>query len=165
MGYTHNKGFSAIESGFAVGKVGAEVPVIGGDLSVTLGGTKISASDRVKKVVKVALGAADTGGGVLSWANPENSSIIITKLLVNITTKSTGACTLDFGTTATNATTSSDNLMDGIDAGTAAALFDSASHATTTSLLLASGKWVTGSKASGAAAGLVGNAYIEYILV
>lgn len=138
--------------GFSVGPYGAEVEWIG-------------PNSAIKKIAKVALATADTGGGVLSWANPEATSIIITKLLVNITTKSTGACTLDFGTTATSATTSSDTLMDGIDAGATAALFDSASHATTKSLLLASGKWVTGSKASGAAAGLKGDAYIEYILV
>lgn len=122
---------------------------------------------KVRKIAKVALGAADTAGGVLSWANPEADSIIITRLLINVTTKATAACTLDFGTTATNGTTTSANLIDGIDVNTATGLFDNITDKGTdgkSKQLLAPGKWVTGSKSTGAAAGLVGYAYIEYIV-
>lgn len=168
MGYSHNSGFSATASGYAVGAAGAEVEVIGNDRAVTLGGTKVATTNRVPKIAKVALGVADTGGGVLAWANPETASILITRIVFDVTTKSTGACTLDVGTTATNATTSSDNLMDGIDVGTAAGVFDNITNKGDNGKSLqklASGKWVTASKASGAAAGLAGFAYIEYVII
>ena len=126
------------------------------------------AAGRIKKVARVALAALDTGGGVLSWANPEATAIIINRLTVDATTKSTGASTISFGTTAVSATTLSANLIDGADLGTAAVTIDNISTPGTLGKplqKLAVGKWVTGSKASGAAAGLVGFAYIEYILI
>lgn len=166
MGFS-NADKIAAGNGFYVGAYGSEIEVIGSDKSVTLGGTKITTSNRVKKVAKVALGHADTGGGVLSWANPEADSILITKIVFDVTTGSTGECTLDVGTTATSATTSSNTLMDGINVATAG-VFDNITNKgeNGTSLQkLAAGKWVTATKASGSAAGLKGYAYIEYILV
>jgi hypothetical protein len=117
-------------------------------------------------IARVALGHADTGGGVFAWQNPESVSIVISKVIVDVTTVATGACTVDVGAQATGATTSSDNLIDGIDVHTATGLLGQADgDGTTNSKLqqkLAAGKWVTGSKASGAAAGLAGFAYIHY---
>lgn len=154
--------------GVAVTATAAEINILDGvtankDEINTLDGTQ-----RIRKIVKVALGVADTEGGVLAWANPEASSIIITRLIVDVTTKSTAACTLDFGTTAVSATTSSANLIDGMDSGTSAGTFDNISDAGTdgkSRQKLAPGKWVTGSKASGAAAGTAGFAYVEYIVI
>ena len=83
-------------------------------------------------------------------------------------TKSTGACTIDVGTTAVSAATSSDNLIDGLDTGTAIGTFDNITDKGTNGKSrqkLASGKWVTASMASGAAAGTVGYAYIEYFII
>ena len=141
-------------------------------------GTKITATaaqlntlygtDRAVKVIRLALGSADTGGGVLSWANPESSSIIVERVIIDVTTKSTAACTIDVGTTATSSTTSSDNLIDGLDVGTAVGTFDNINDAGTNGKArqkLASGKWVTASTASGSAAGLAGYAYIHYIVI
>jgi hypothetical protein len=126
-----------------------------------------STSERAVKVAKVALTALDTGGGVLAWQNPEGAAIVVERVVVDATTKATGACTIDVGTTATNATTSSDNLLDGLDVGAAAGTFDNITDKGTNGKSrqrLASGKWVTGSMASGAAAGLVGSAYIHYFV-
>lgn len=143
-----------------VGTSGVTVP--GSGLSVNASGT------RNAKVAKVALSsAADTGGAVLSWANPEAGDILIIGLYVDLTTKSTGASTVDFGTTATSGTTSSDNLIDGVDLGTAAGFFCNIDDKGTNGKSrqrLAPGKWITGSRASGAVAGLVGSAYISYLL-
>jgi len=121
------------------------------------------------KTVKVALGsAADTGGAVLAWANPEATDIHIDRIRIKTTVKSTGASTVDFGTTAVNATTSSDNLLDGVDLGTAVGVFDNTRNAGTNGKggqSLAAGKWITGSRATGAVAGLVGYAYITYTVL
>lgn len=123
---------------------------------------------QLERVAKIPLAsAADTGGAVFGWQNDEGQSIIITRILLDVTTKSTDAATLDVGTTATNATTSSDNLLDGLDVGTAAGLFSNLKNPGSNGVpdqKLASGKWVTASRASGAVAGMVGSAYIYYIL-
>lgn len=119
------------------------------------------------QVAKVKLNAVDTGGGVFAWKNPENSAIIVERVDVDVTTAATAACTLEVGTTATSATTASNNLIDGLDVHTATGSFDNVTdHGTAgkTRQSLAVGKWVTGSVASGASAGLVGFAYIHYIL-
>lgn len=115
--------------------------------------------------VKVALAALDTAGGVLSWLNPTGVAIIVSKVILDVTTKSTGACTLDVGTTVVSATTKVDNLADGLDVGTAAGLFGLADQAGANGKAqakLAAGGWVTASMDSGAAAGLVGSAYISF---
>lgn len=124
--------------------------------------------DRLPKTAKVALAAVDTGGGVFSWANPESSNILISRVMIDVTTAATAACTIDVGHTATSATTSSDTLLDGLDVNSAAGVFDNITNAGTNGKAvqrLASGKWITASKASGATAGIVGYAYITYHVV
>lgn len=116
-------------------------------------------------VEKVALGALDAGGGILSWPNPEPGDIAIVGLFLDLTTKATAACTGDFGTTPTSAATLSDNLVDGLDLNAATGFFNNNEDKGTngkSKQRLAAGKWLTGSKASGAAAGIVGFAYIYY---
>lgn len=122
---------------------------------------------RAVKVAKVTLTGvtATTGGAVGSWANPEAGAILITSVVVDITTKSTGAANLDIGTTATNATTSSDTLLDGVDVGTAAGIFDNIVEPGTNGKSrqrLASGKWVTVT-GSASTAGMVGSLYVYYV--
>ncbi len=115
--------------------------------------------------LKVALGALDAGGGVLSLANPEGAELIITRLIVDVTTKSAAACTVDAGVAA-NGTTSNDTLIDGLDVGTAAILADNVENQGTNGLAVkkwGASQYLTISKATGAAAGLVGSAYIEYV--
>jgi hypothetical protein len=112
---------------------------------------------------KVALGASDAAAGVLDWVNPHAGKVFVYRIIVDVTTKSTGACTVDFGTAAT--AISNDTLIDGLDVGTAAGTFDNYINHGTNGLAMvpvASGAHVTGTKATGAAAGLVGTAYILY---
>lgn len=118
-----------------------------------------------KGAYRCALSALDTAGGVLSLANPEGADIVVTRLVLNVTTKATAACTVDAGIAA-NGTTSSDNLIDGLDVGTAAGVFDNVDNGGTNGK--AHQKWgsteyLTASMSTGAAAGLVGYAYVEYI--
>jgi hypothetical protein len=122
---------------------------------------------RPKIAVVVLAGNADTGGGVGAWQNPEGATIIIDRLEVYGTTVATAACTLDAGTTAVSAATSSDTLIDGLDINAATGIFDNITDKGTNGKsrqTLASGKWVTFSRATGASAGFVGTAYIHYHL-
>ncbi len=147
--------------------------------ALTLGGTAITATaaqintlagaafDRSTKTARVALAAADTAGGVFAWVNPEATAIIVDRVDLDITTQSTGASTIDVGMTATSAVTLADNLIDGLSMA-AAGVFSNAGSAGTNGKQqqkVAVGKWVTGSVASGASAGLVGYAYIRYRLI
>lgn len=125
-------------------------------------------SHRRVLVARVALGSADTGGGILSWQNPHENAIGIVGFYVELTTVASAACTADFGTTTTSATTSANNLITGVDLNSATGFFDNNTDkgaSGKTRQKLAAGGWVTGSKASGAAAGLAGMAYIEYIVL
>lgn len=129
---------------------------------VTMSAAEIN---RATKKVTGALAAVDTGGGIFSWQNPESGDILIKHVAMVVTTKTTGACTVDVGATSVNATTSSDNLIDGKDINVAAGTFTNIESAGTNGKFaqrLASGKWVTASKASGASAGLVGTYEIYY---
>lgn len=134
------------------------------------GWTVADASDTcpVKKVTG-SLAAVDTGGGIFSWQNPEPGNINVIAVNLIVTTKTTGACAVDVGTTATNATTSSDNLIDGKDINAATGTFDNIDSAGTNGKAwqrLASGKWVTASvSGGGASAGLVGTYAIYYMVL
>ncbi|MES2148598.1 MAG: hypothetical protein V4508_02285 [Pseudomonadota bacterium] len=124
--------------------------------------------NRNMKVAKVALAgvAATTGGALFAWANPENVAIIIDRLELDITTKSTGAANGSFGTAA-NATTSAANLIDTYALGGTEKVVNniddkgtngkSVQKMTTTQVLTGTGSATT--------AGLVGFAYIHYYLV
>jgi hypothetical protein len=109
-------------------------------------------------------------GGVIAWTNPETSAILVTRVILDLTTVSTGACTLDIGVTETSATTTSDTLLDGIDANAATGVFDSMnaaldSGANAKAQKLAAAKWITIDEKTGDATGLVGVLYIQYIVI
>lgn len=117
-------------------------------------------------VVFPLVGATIQAGVTTAWTAPAGS--IVTRVVADITTASTGASTLDVGYTASTATTTSDTFLDGI-SGTPAALFDSMnaaldSGANAKAQKAASGKWITVTSASGDTTGLVGNLYISYYL-
>jgi hypothetical protein len=143
----------------------------GSTLTIKSGGTLTldpGANALVPRVAKVALAAVDTAGGLFAWQNPEAGAIAIKRVFLDVTTKTAAAATADVGTTATSAATLSDNLIDGLDINAATGLFGNLGNPGTngkTSQRLASGKWVTGSIASGASAGIVGSAYVEYVVL
>lgn len=124
---------------------------------------------QIRKIAKVAVaGGTDTAGGLFAWANPEAGSILVVGVTLDVATVASGACTVDIGTTAASATTLSDTLLDGVDAHAGVATFGTGNVAGlgTNGVVpqkLATGKWVTGSTASGLSAGLAGNVYIEYV--
>lgn len=119
-------------------------------------------------VKRVPLLVGTAGGGVFSWLNPEAVAILVSKVELDVTTAATAAATVSIGTTTTNGTTSSANLIDTLDVHTAIGVFTNQANGGTngkTIQKLAAGGWVTGSQASGAIAGIVGFAYIHYHLI
>lgn len=138
-------------------------------MGVIHGGTVIEgAAERIRRV-GVALSASTGAGGVLAWQNPEDVAILVTRIVLDITTEATGAATADVGAAAT-AATSSDTLLDAVDIGTAAGVFDNIDDQGTNGQSVVrldenggTTDHITAS-ASADPAGLVGNAYIFYIL-
>lgn len=107
----------------------------------------------------VALTAATvtTGGAVASIANPFGFDVFIVRSVLDVTTVSTGAATLDIGVAA-NGTTSNDTLIDGKDVNAATGTFDNITDKGTNGK--ATKKWSTSqyvtATASATVAGLVG---------
>lgn len=140
------------------------VALLAGGVAVLEYGTNASSKvKRIEQCERVALAAADTAGGVFAWANPTGGSIIVTRVAVNVTTASSGACTVDVGVAA-DATTLNDTIIDGVSVA-ATGCKDSQKDAGSNGAGMAqvtSTQYVTGSVASGASSGLVGFAYIYY---
>jgi hypothetical protein len=119
-------------------------------------------------IEKVDLVASDATGGVFAWQNHHNEAVLVTRVVIDLTTKASGAGTLDVGMTATSAATSADNLIDGLDVNAATGVFDNVENQGTNgtaSQKVAAGKWITASKATGNMAGIVGSAFIHYHLL
>lgn len=117
------------------------------------------------KTAKVPLAAIDTAGGVFAFPNPEGAAVLVTRVLLDVTAQSAGACTVSVGTAASG-TTSGNNLVDALSVA-AAGIFDNVTDkgvSGKTRQRLAAGSFVTGSVATGASAGLAGNVYLTYCL-
>lgn len=102
--------------------------------------------------------AGDTPGDILAVANPLGKACVVTDVQLRVTTEATGACTIDAGIAA-NGTTSSNTLIDGQDVGTAAGLWQGTVDEWGAS------EFLTISTATGAVADLVGDIYVELMLV
>lgn len=153
-----------IESGGSLRLAGTAITSTAAELNL------IDGADRVEKVVKVALAEATGNAGLLSWQNPETSAILVTRFIVDVTTEATGAANGDFGSDG-DGTGTSDDLIDGADIGTAAAVFDNVDDQGTNGQsvirLDANGgttDFITGT-ASADPADIVGNVYISYTVV
>lgn len=105
------------------------------------------------------------GGDMLNLANPEGADLLITRFIVNITTPSTGAATIDAGVAATG--TSNDELIDGLDVNAAAILKDNIEECVDGNVAAAVVEWGADEyltvTPSASVAGLVGSYYVEYV--
>lgn len=114
-----------------------------------------------------SLTAATThaGGDMLNLLNPEGDDLLITRFIVNVTTPSTGAATIDAGVAASG--TTNDELLDGVDVNSAAILTDNIAGVVATTVAAAVVPWGAAEyltvTPSASVAGLVGTYYVEYI--
>lgn len=172
---TAGDGISAAASGKArtkvagdyVGGIALTAATADGDTFLAYVFESAKQQDFEKVASLTVTGAAGSTGVFASWQNPESGTILITEAKLLISTQSTGASTLDIGTTATSATTNSDNLIDGL-SGAAAGVFSNLGSGGTNGKqgqTLATGKWVNVGEASGDVDGLAATLYIKYIVV
>lgn len=158
---------------------GGEIDVESGG-SLKIAGTAVTASaaelnqlasiDRAVKVAKVAL-SSDTGNaGLFSWQNPESSRILVERVILDVTTAATGAANADIGSDG-DGTGTNDNLLDGVDIGAAAGVFDNVDDQGTNGQSVialdengGTTDYITGT-ASADPAGIVGNVYIHYVVI
>ncbi|PKG32406.1 hypothetical protein, partial [Methanoregula sp.] len=124
----------------------------------------------------VKIAAANLAGGAanafaFAWENPESVPIIVQRVTLDRTAAGgTATAVADVGT-AVDATTHSDNLIDGVDlnaTGPVDNITDKGSNGKSRQRLDANGgttAWITGQILTEAAAALTGKVYIEYIKV
>jgi hypothetical protein len=118
---------------------------------------------KMRKIKKVPLVAGTDTAGALGSFLP-GVVCMITHVYLDVTTIASATCTVSCGTAA-NITTASQNLMDTVDVRTAIGSFDNIANAGTLGKALqrcSATQAVTFSTQSGASAGLVANAYVEY---
>jgi len=107
--------------------------------------------------IKGALVASDSAGGVFAEENTYGSDLVVTRVLIAVTTGTSGACELDIGVAA-DGTTKAENLIDTLDVSDAG-VFDNITDggsAGKSRQKLASGEFVTATADTGASAGIVG---------
>lgn len=131
---------------------------------------KLQQYNSITKVLTI--NAVDTGGGLFAFQNPHSSAIFVSRVILNVTTEATSGCTADIGVAA-DATTLSDTLMDAVNVGAAVINADniqnsgSSGHAVGRKVDAKGGSndYITGSVASGASSGIVGQVTIEYTVL
>lgn len=129
-------------------------------------GFEARGNNRIAKILRTTLAGvvATTGGALAAIANPEGADVLITRAVLHLTTDATGAALADIGVAA-DGETSSDTLLDGVDIGTAAGVFDNIDDQGTNGqsvLVWGADEFVT-MTGSADSSGLVGVLYIEYI--
>ena len=102
-------------------------------------------------------GGTDTAGGLLAWQNNLGYDIIVYGATLDVTTQSSGACTVSVGAAA-NGTT----LNAGMISGQSVAATGQFAKATPVAQKVPAGQFITASTASGASSGLVAKLYVEY---
>lgn len=112
------------------------------------------------KVSGVGVAAGDCG----SLLNPLGRRLLITRAILDITTQSTGASTVDIGVAA-DATTLNDTLIDGLSGATAGTFDNIENQGTNGDSCIPWGatSYITVSEASGDVTGLVGDLYVHVI--
>lgn len=128
--------------------------------------TSVAPNYRGSVWLKFALNASDTAGGVFSFTNNTSFDMYVGRVIIDVTTASSAACTIAIGTNATSTATSSNNLIDGLSVA-ATGVFNNGNNGGTAgkeAQKLAAGDFLTGSVASGASSGLVGTVLVEYIV-
>ncbi|HMZ31440.1 MAG TPA: hypothetical protein PLY13_02985, partial [Methanoregulaceae archaeon] len=124
------------------------------------------------QVARADLTAGLENAFAFAWQNPEATAILVHRVLVDVTAVAgTAGALLDVGT-AGNATTHSDNLLDGLDIQAATGLFDNiedkGSNGKTRQRLDAKDgttDYITGQILAAAGSSLAGKVYIYYTAV
>lgn len=115
-------------------------------------------------VIKGNLTASDAAAGIFSVENTYGTDLLVLRIVIFVTTASTGACTIDVGE-GNSASTSYDNIIDGLDVASTGASDNLGDPGTNGNTVRAwrSGEYVNASMATGATAGLVGTYAIHCI--
>lgn len=151
-------------------KTGTDSSIIAGELAKI--DTELDAIEAGQKVAKGTLTAGNANAFAFAWQNPETTAIIVTRVVIDVTTKSASAGSLlDVGPGAT-ATTHSDTLIDGLDIATAVITADNITNKgdngkSLCRLDVAGGTtaYITGQILAQSAAALVGKYYIFYTVI
>jgi hypothetical protein len=115
---------------------------------------------------RIALSAAAGAGGVVKVANPEGRRLRVKLCLVDASTKATAAATINAG--IGDGTADVDNLIDGLDVGTAAIVASNVTNPGTNGKAEQTwgpNQFLVISQASGNVAGLAGEVVVEWTVM
>jgi len=104
-----------------------------------------------------------TTGTIAYWQNNTGKTVLVYGLILNVTTQSSGACTLDIGPGATSST-SADTLIDGLSTASAG-VFNNVNNGGTNGKYaqkIPAGEYLTVTVATGSAAALAADLYFTY---
>lgn len=159
-------------AGSAVSDAGIEVSTTTGKIQLKDAGTNLASGVTLEKMSKFAgrwikgdLAASDAAAGVFQEENTYGTDLTVLRVIVWATTAATGSCTIDVGEGSSDAT-SYDNIIDGLDVGSGAGVFDNLGDPGTNGHTIRtwrSGEYINASMASGATAGLVGRYAIQVV--
>jgi hypothetical protein len=113
--------------------------------------------------LSIALADGEGAAGVVSKLNPEGVNLIVDSVVLELTTVSDAAGTVDVGIAATAVT--ADNLLDGIDVNAAAGVFDNITDKGAngkTVKIWGPTSYLTATKKTGNVAGLEGFLHVHY---
>lgn len=142
------------------------------DVSMNANFDKIDAAagiyDTLGKVASGALAADVSGNFAFTWQNPETTKVIVHRVVIDITTAGgTAGSKLDIGVVA-SATSTGDNLIDGLDLNNADVsdnVMDGGTNGKSVQKMdeyNGSNDWITGKILEKDASSLVGKYYIHY---
>ena len=129
------------------------------------GVTRSKAAATAGKWATGSLTASDSAAGMFQLTNSTGSNMLVTRVLIYLTTKTSGDCTVDIGV-GSSASTVYNNLIDGLDIHTAVGVFDNITDkgsSGTSRQIWTNGQYVNGSVASGNSAGVVGFYAVHYV--
>lgn len=135
-------------------------------ISIVAGGVECAVYSSTKKgayVLKIPITGYTSTGVKVATANPQGASMLIMNRWLNVTTQSSGACTLDIGVAA-DGSTSSDTLLDGLSVASAGLLTTNGTNGLP-SRTWSSTQYVNVAGASGDMTGLVADLYLEIVLL
>jgi len=155
----------------AADNVSLEVDSDNGYLQIKTAGTALGNGVQRAMMSKFAgapfqgdLVASDAAAGVFSVENTYSTDLMVDRMIIDITTVATGACTLDIGNAAT--AISANTLLDGVDVNAATGPFDNVDDQGASGQSIVkwpSGEFITASMASGATSGLVGTYWFHAV--
>lgn len=147
---------------------GSELKIAGTQVTATA--AQLNSLGTYMKIAKVAMASGDQNAISFAWQNPEDTAVIVHRVIADVTTAAGAAATMDIGITTGDDQTA-DNLLNGFDindTGVYDNIDDQGTNGESKGRMDKKGEtndYITGKILDANASNLVGNVYIYYSAV